>query len=109
MGLLDQVLGKFSDSQQSATPASMSSMSPMVKGLLLLLATKAYHDYTTRRAGQSAASLPSSGSLTRPAGVPVGGGAGSGGGRGGLLGGLGGGSLGGLLAGLGGWGHRRAC
>jgi hypothetical protein len=50
MGLLDQVLGKFSDSQQSGTPASMSSMSPMVKGLLLLLATKAYHDYTTRRA-----------------------------------------------------------
>jgi hypothetical protein len=41
MGLLDQVLGKFTDSQQSATPASMSSMSPMVKGLLLLLATKA--------------------------------------------------------------------
>ena len=56
MGLLDQVLGKLSNSQQSATPASMSTMSPMVKGLLLLLATKAYHDYTTRRADQSAAS-----------------------------------------------------
>jgi len=98
MGLLDQVLGKFTDSQQSATPASMSSMSPMVKGLLLLLATKAYHDYTTRRADPSGASIPSSGTVPDQAG------AGSGGGLGGLLGGLGGGSLGGLLAGLGGAG-----
>jgi hypothetical protein len=75
---------------------SMSFPASLDRPPIMLLATKAYHDYTTRQADQSAASKPSSGTIPDQAG------AGSGGGLGGLLGGLGGGSLGGLLAGLGG-------
>jgi uncharacterized protein YidB (DUF937 family) len=94
MGILDQVLGNVLGGGQNrpAQGPIGSGMSPMMKGLMLLLAAKAYHDYRNRS--------------TQPAGpVPPQPGAPStgGGGSGGLLGGLGGG-LGGLLAGLGGAG-----
>ncbi|GAC1341378.1 MAG: YidB family protein [Beijerinckiaceae bacterium] len=105
MGILDNVLGGLLGSQQQGSapsPASSSGMSPMLKAVLLLLATKAYHDYTTRGAGQG--TMPGS-SGAMPDRPPMGGaGGGLGGGLGGLLGGLGGGGLGGLLGGLGGAG-----
>jgi uncharacterized protein YidB (DUF937 family) len=94
MGMLDQVLGNLFGSQQSGTPGASNSMSPVVRGVLLLLATKAIQSYTaSNRPGTQA---PSASSSDDPAGA-------SEGGLGGSLGGLGGG-LGGLLAGLGGAG-----
>jgi len=94
MGMLDQVLGNLFGSQQSGTPGASNSMSPVVKGVLVLLATKAIQSYTaSNRPGTQA---PSASSSDHPAGA-------SEGGLGGSLGGLGGG-LGGLLAGLGGAG-----
>jgi|SRR4051794_24385752 len=94
MGMLDQVLGNLLGSQQSGTPGASNSMSPMVKGVLLLLATKAIQTYTA-----------SNGSGTQvPSGLTSdGSGGGPEGGLGSLSGG-GGGGLGGLLAGLGGAG-----
>jgi uncharacterized protein YidB (DUF937 family) len=90
MGMLDQVLGNVFGSQQSGTPGASNSMSPIVKGVLLLLATKAIQSYTT--SNRPGTQVPSGSSSDDSAGGPEGG-----------LGGLGG-SLGGLLAGLGGAG-----
>jgi uncharacterized protein YidB (DUF937 family) len=93
MGMLDQVLGNLLGSQQSDTPRASNSMSPIVKSVLLLLATKAIQTYTA-----------SNGSRTQvpPGSTSDGRAGGSEGGLGGSLGG--GGALGGLLAGLGGAG-----
>src|SRR3954453_22234347 len=93
MGMLDQVLGNLLGSQQSGTPGASNSMSPMVKGVLLLLATKAIQSYTA--SNRSGTQVPPGSSSDGSAG-------GSESGLGGSLGG--GGGLGGLLAGLGGAG-----
>ena len=98
MGILDQVLGNVLGGGQSRAPQGPigAGMSPIMKAVLLALAAKAYHGYTTRQPNAG----PSQISPDQSSG---------GGGLGGLLGGLGGGGvggggLGGLLAGLGGAG-----
>ncbi|MEA2840876.1 MAG: hypothetical protein QOF41_2206 [Methylobacteriaceae bacterium] len=94
MGILDQVLGNvLGGGENRAAPGPIGSgMSPIMKAVLLALAAKAYHSYTTRQ--------PDGGPA--PSQMPPG--QSSGGGLGGLLGGLAGGGLGGLLGGLGGAG-----
>src|SRR3954454_25153251 len=87
MGMLDQVLGNLLGSQQSGTPGASNSMSPAVKGILLLLATKAIQSYTA--SNRPGTQVPSGSTSDDPAGGPEGG-------LGGSFGG--GGGLGGLLA-----------
>jgi uncharacterized protein YidB (DUF937 family) len=110
MGLLDQVLGSVLGSRQagSAAPQASSSMSPLVKAVLLALAAKAYQHYTSRPREAPDPSRPrEAGALPAdarprpqpaPGGGPFGDPAGSLGGLGGLLGGLAGaGGLGALI------------
>jgi uncharacterized protein YidB (DUF937 family) len=95
MGILDQVLGNVLGGGQSRAPQGPlgAGMSPIMKAVLLALAAKAYHSYTTRQpnVGPAPSQFPPEQST-------------GGGGLGGLLGGLAGGGLGGLLGGLGGAG-----
>src|SRR3954469_10326434 len=87
MGLLDQVLGSVLGA--TGTPQQGSStMSPVVKSILLLLAAKAYQHYTAPRPQEAtvdAAESPAVGPGQQTAG---GLGGDPGGGLGGLLGGL---------------------
>jgi uncharacterized protein YidB (DUF937 family) len=95
MGLLDQVLGSVLGAGQGSTGAPQqgsSTMSPVVKSLLLLLAAKAYQHYTAPRPQQETVDVPDS--------PPAGPGQQTAGGLGGDLAG----GLGGLLGGLAGAG-----
>src|SRR4051812_36038577 len=91
MGLLDQVLGSVLGGSQGSTgtpPQGSSTMSPVVKSILLLLAAKAYQHYTAPRSQAEtvdAADSPAVGPGQQTAG---GLGGDPGGGLGGLLGGL---------------------
>jgi uncharacterized protein YidB (DUF937 family) len=90
MGLLDQVLGTVLGAGQGSAATSQqgsSTMSPIVKSILLLLAAKAYQHYTAPRP-QEATGVPDSPAASpgqQTAGGPEGD---LGGGLGGLLGGL---------------------
>ena len=113
MGLLDQILGSVLGSGSGPAPAqrSGSSMSPLTKTLLLLLAAKAYQHYTSRST-QTPGAMPYDDQGRSGPWQGSGGGMGAGfpGGLGGALGGGGGlggalsGGLGGLLGGLAGAG-----
>src|SRR5919202_5689529 len=111
MGLLDSILGNVFGSRSGAAPPQPagSSMSPLTKTLLLLLAAKAYQHYRSRSAQPPGGQMPYDDDQGRCAPQPgPGGGMGAGfpGGLGGMFGGGGGlggalgGGLGGLLGGL---------
>ena len=114
MGLLDQILGSVLGSRSGAAPPQQtgSSMSPLTKTLLLLLAAKAYQHYRSRSAQPSGGQMPYDDQGRFAPQQGPGGGMGSAfpGGLGGMLGGGGGlggalgGGLGGLLGGLAGAG-----
>ncbi len=72
MGMLDQVLGNLLGSQQSGTPGASNSMSPAVKGILLLLATKAIQSYTASNRPGTQVPLPGRRPTTLPAALRVG-------------------------------------
>jgi uncharacterized protein YidB (DUF937 family) len=103
MGLLDQILGSVFGSRSGTAPPQQagSSMSPLTKALLLLLAAKAYQHYRSRPAQAPGGQMPYDQGRFGPQQGP-GGGMGSAfpGGLGGALGG----GLGGLLGGLAGAG-----
>ena len=114
MGLLDQILGSVFGSRSGAAPPQQtgSSMSPLTKALLLLLAAKAYQHYRSGSAQPPGGQMPYDDDQGRyaPQQGPGGGmGAGFPGGLGGMFGGGGlggalGGGLGRLLGGLAGAG-----
>jgi uncharacterized protein YidB (DUF937 family) len=91
MGLLDQVLGTVLGAGQGSAATSQqgsSTMSPIVKSILLLLAAKAYQHYTAPRPQEATGDVPDSPAASpgqQTAGGPEGD---LGGGLGGLLGGL---------------------
>ena len=92
MGLLDQVLGGMLGGGQGSTVAPQqgsSTMSPIVKSILLLLAAKAYQHYTAPRPQQETVDAPDT-PAAGPGQFETGGGIGGelGGGLGGLLGSL---------------------
>jgi hypothetical protein len=96
MGLLDGIFGSGNAPAQSgASPGS--SMSPLTKALLLLLAAKAYQHYTSRQPSQQANGSPANAPFD-PQPAPGTGGGGLGDILGGGSGATGGG-LGGLLSG----------
>ena len=94
MGLLDSILGNMMGAGGTSMQGRGGATSPIVKALVMLLATKALQQYRSGSQG---------GSLGGGLGGMLGGGGGLGGGLGGLLGGLlggGGGLAGGGLGGL---------
>jgi uncharacterized protein YidB (DUF937 family) len=102
MGLLDAILGNIggTGSASSSRSSGMSISSPIVKGIMMLLAAKAAQSYGGRSGSQSSGGLGDLLGGGGGGGLGSGTGGGLGSGTGGGLGGLLGGGLGGLLGGL---------
>jgi uncharacterized protein YidB (DUF937 family) len=91
MGLLDQVLGTVLGAGQGSSATSQqgsSTMSPIVKSILLLLAAKAYQHYTAPRPQEATGDVSDSPATGPGQQTAAGPGRDLGGGLGGLLGGL---------------------
>ena len=107
MALLEQVLGYVVNQSQAGVPAQtqapastqqggMPSLSPVAKGVMLVLAAKAWQAYSAQRAAAGAA--PAQASAPASGGIGSFGAGGLLGGLAGMIGGLGGaGALGGLM------------